>query len=60
MKKYMIAYISPTYGLLMAQIELDNYPAWHDVERVLIQNGESRPDIVEIRQNGNWEVKEIK
>lgn len=63
MKKFMLAYISPEYGLLMTQVEgadYQNYLTWAQIESALKKEGESDKDISKIYNNENYTVKEIK
>lgn len=63
MKKFMLAYISPEYGLLMTQVEgadYQNHLTWAQIELALKKEGESDKDISEIYDNGNYVVKEIR
>lgn len=62
MEKYMIAYISPEYGLEMTQCNMPNgkEPEWEDVARCLKAEGFTPDAIIDIKMNCNWEVKEIK
>lgn len=59
-KGYMLAYISPVYGLKMSQINADFEPNVRLVRSELGRLGECSEDIDEIIDGGNWEIKEIK
>lgn len=63
-KKYMVAYISPKYGLLMTQVEVetdgDYFLGFNDLCQALLAEGETMESIREITRNCDWGVKEIK
>lgn len=64
MKHFMIAYISPTYGLLMTQLDVPQHNnhviTWREVQQALLKEGETLESTTEIYNNTNWEIKEIK
>lgn len=64
MKKFMVAYISPEYGLQMTQTEAEVDWVYEfgfkELKQVLLAEGETKHDIQEIYEENNWIVKEIK
>lgn len=59
-RRFMLAYISPEYGLQVEQIKAGSEPSVQLVRSELGKFGERSEDIDEIIENGNWEIKEIK
>lgn len=60
MKRYMIAYVSPKYGVLMTELEVEGIITELLVQEALLAENETPEDVENIIKYGDWQVKEIK